>query len=349
MRHNPALDGLRAVAIIFVICAHSFPRLLPNGWLGVDVFFVLSGYLITSILTNELRQTGAVNYRNFYIRRVLRLAPAMLLLVAFQFIHAAFSPHNAHDIRTATWISLAQVENFNLAFGSWPRDVIGHTWSLATEEQFYWLWPFALPLVVGRRPLLWLGAASAAMIVARVVGWPLGAGYFHIQFGPDVRPIGLLIGCALALIPAASLLRIPTAGLRLAALICLVALVALASTGGDTLNWNMVLSPIAASLATAGIIMGLHQQGGVVFRLLAVSPAVYVGKISYGLYLFTGPIFFIGEGHNFGLPFYLYDLALVGLGFAAAALSYEFVEKPCLRLKSRVGQRVALPAAAPAE
>ena len=95
--------------------------------------------------------------------------------------------------------------------------------------------------------------------------------------------------------------------------------------------------------------MGLHQQGGVVFRLLAVSPAVYVGKISYGLYLFTGPIFFIGEGHNFGLPFYLYDLALVGLGFAAAALSYEFVEKPCLRLKSRVGQRVALPAAAPAE
>jgi peptidoglycan/LPS O-acetylase OafA/YrhL len=349
MRHNPALDGLRGVAIIFVICVHSFPHLLPNGWIGVDVFFVLSGYLITSILTNEVRQTGAINYGNFYIRRALRLAPAMLLLVAFQFIHAAFSPHNAHDIRTATWISLAQVENFNMAFGSWPRDVIGHTWSLATEEQFYWLWPFALPLVVRRRPLFWLGAASAAMIVARVIGWRLGAGYDHIQFGPDVRPIGLLIGCALALIPAASLLRIPTAGLRLAALICLVALIALASTGGDNLNWSMVLSPIAASLATAGIIMGLHQQGGVVFRLLAVSPAVYVGKISYGLYLFAAPIFFIGEGHNLRLPFHLYDVALIGLGFATAALSYEFVEKPCLRLKSRLGQRVALPVAAPAE
>jgi peptidoglycan/LPS O-acetylase OafA/YrhL len=293
MRHNPALDGLRAVAIIFVICGHSFPRLLPNGWVGVDVFFVLSGYLITSVLTNELYQIGAVNYGNFYARRALRLMPALLLLAAFQFIHAAFSPHGAPEIRTATWISLAHVENFNMAFGSWPRDVIGHTWSLATEEQFYWIWPLALPLIVRQRPLLWLGASSAAMIVARVIGWRLGAGHDHIQFGPDVRPIGLLIGCALALIPSARLPRIPTAGIRFAALICLAALIALASTGGDDLNWSMVLSPIAASLATAGIIMGL-QQDGVVFRLLAVSPAVYVGKISYGLYLFAAPIFFLG-------------------------------------------------------
>lgn len=320
MKYNPALDGLRAVAILLVLIDHAWG--FVGGLIGVDVFFVLSGYLITSILLVELRQTGAINYRDFYARRFLRLAPAFLLLVAFQLIHAAFSPQ-ASEILTATWLSLAQVQNLNMAFEWGPIDAISHTWSLSTEEQFYFLWPLALPLVLSKRPLAWLGAAVALMVAARF--FPMGYKPANLEFNPALRPVGLLIGCALAFMPKVEL-RCPV-WLPLGALVVLAAV-----------EESCVLAaPLLASLATATIIV--TARGG----FLAWSPLRYVGKISYGLYLYHYPILTLGHKWLHGI---VGTTALLALAFIAAALSYEFVETPILKLRRRRPMRLAATAAA---
>jgi peptidoglycan/LPS O-acetylase OafA/YrhL len=119
LRYNPSLDGLRAVAILLVLIAHSFIKIFPGGWVGVDVFFVLSGYLITSILSRELAQTGRIDWRNFYWRRFLRLTPALAILVAFQLAHAALSPHGT-EILEATLFAVLYLQNWNMAFGFGP-------------------------------------------------------------------------------------------------------------------------------------------------------------------------------------------------------------------------------------
>lgn len=124
MRYNPALDGLRAFAIILVILTHSYRQAFPGGWIGVDVFFVLSGYLITSILTKEIRETGRISWGNFYARRVLQLTPALAVLAIFQFTRAAFSS-NGSEIREATLIGVAYIENWNNVTQFGPFDVMG--------------------------------------------------------------------------------------------------------------------------------------------------------------------------------------------------------------------------------
>ena len=210
MKYNPALDGLRAVAITLVLLTHSFMSLFPGGWIGVDVFFVLSGYLITSILLKEIRETGAIAWGRFYWRRALRLTPPLAIVAIFQFAHAAISPHNGAEISTATIVGIAYLENFNSVFNFAPADVVGHTWSMATEEQFYLLWPVALLLIAWRHPARWVGAAIAAMLAGRIVLWLSGAPLNHLQFGPDARPIGLLIGCLLALMPSRQWQRLPS-------------------------------------------------------------------------------------------------------------------------------------------
>jgi peptidoglycan/LPS O-acetylase OafA/YrhL len=182
VKYNPALDGLRAVAITLVLLTHSFTRLFPGGWIGVDVFFVLSGYLITSILLKEIRETGGIAWGRFYWRRTLRLTPALVILAIFQFAHAAISPHNAVEIHTATIVGIAYLENFNQVLRFAPNDAIGHLWSLATEEQFYWVWPITLLLIVRRRPMLWVAGLALAMMTARVALWAWGAGIAHLQF-----------------------------------------------------------------------------------------------------------------------------------------------------------------------
>ena len=324
MRYNPALDGLRAVAITLVILAHSFRHLFAGGWIGVDVFFVLSGFLITSILIREIDQTGQIAWGNFYWRRFLRLSPALLILAAFQFAHSAISPHNGAEIREATWIGLAYLQNLNLAFHWAPADMVAHTWSLATEEQFYLLWPLTLLFIARRRPLLWVGTIAAALVSARLLLWRYGASPGHIQYGPDTRPVGLLIGCGLALIPIGRWPHIPAA----APFSGLALLFLLGVAGGDDLNWLLISAPIIASLSAAVIVVAA-QSGGALARTLSFSPVVYIGRISYGLYLYSVPICFLGaiKGIN--------PLLLITLSFIAAALSYELVERPILKLKDR--------------
>ena len=331
VRYNPALDGLRAVAIMLVLLTHSFMSLFPGGWIGVDVFFVLSGYLITSILLKELRETGAIAWGRFYWRRALRLTPPLVILAIFQFAHAAISPHNGAEIRTATIISIAYLQNLNVAFNFATADVVGHTWSLATEEQFYLLWPAALLLIARRHPARWVGAMIVAMFAGRILLWLSGAPLNHLQYSPDARPIGLVVGCLLALMPARRWLRLPSA----TPFALLGLLVCFSAARGGGLGWPTILAPLIASVATAGIIMAA-QQGANVARLLSLPPAVFIGRVSYGLYLYSAPICFLGAAKGIN------PLILIGASVAVAALSYEFVEKPFFRFKDRFERRTAI-------
>jgi peptidoglycan/LPS O-acetylase OafA/YrhL len=328
MRYIPALDGLRAVAIAIVMAHHVERPLVPAGWMGVDVFFVLSGFLITSILLVEIRQEGKIKLGNFYIRRFLRLSPPFLIVIAFELARSLFSA-DGHEIREATLISALYIENWNAAFQFGPHDVLGHTWSLAVEEQFYWLWPLLLPLIFRKRPLIWLGGAIVAMTAIRVGMWRAGFALDGlVRFFPLERPVGLVIGCALAFLPINDWKLQSLAGL--ASLAFLIAVAVFAA------HWPVldISAPLFVSLATAVLIVCV-QRPSAVTSALSTSSVRYVGKISYGLYLYHYPIFRLGEGWNFHAPFHLYAVSLLALSLAAAALSYEFVEKPILSLKSR--------------
>ena len=331
MRYNPALDGLRAIAIALVLACHT--QLLRGGWVGVDVFFVLSGYLITSILLNELRQTGRISFANFYWRRSLRLLPALAVLVTFMLVRSVLSP-NGGEIRAATLIGAAYLENWNNVYSFGPFDLMGHTWSLATEEQFYILWPLLLPLVFLYRPMAWIGIALGAMIAAHFLGYS----YATVQYSLFIRPVGLVIGCMLAFMQTQRW-KLPTA-IAPTLLLTLVVIAACA-------NRISPAAPMIASIAAAGMIVCL-QRPGLLTSALATMPVRYIGKISYGLYLYHWPIFILGEKWKFHTPFHLYAAGLLAVIFVAAALSYELVEKPFLRLKDHrmviFGERRVSPA-----
>jgi peptidoglycan/LPS O-acetylase OafA/YrhL len=328
LRYNPALDGVRALAVILVICNHQMQRIVPTaGWIGVDIFFALSGYLITSILLRELRRTGKISIGDFYRRRALRLTPALAVLASFELARSFFS-HDGGSIREATFVGVSYIENWNMIYGWWPVGVMGPTWSLSVEEQFYLIWPLALILFVHRHPLEWIAVALIAMTIAELALWRGGgAGTEHtLQFSLGVRPVGLLIGAALPFLNATRW-RLPA----FAAPAALAAIVAYAFTA-DRSAAVFLSAPMGVSLAAAALIICTHQAGAIT-STLSLPPIRYLGKISYGVYLYHVPIFYVGEQHKIHLPGYLYGIAILGLVFVTAALSYEFIEKPFLRLK----------------
>jgi peptidoglycan/LPS O-acetylase OafA/YrhL len=202
------------------------------------------------------------------------------------------------------------------------------------------VWPITLLFIAWRHPARWIGLAIVAMLAGRIMLWRSGASLDHLQFGPDARPIGLLAGCLLALIPARRWPSLPSALplallglLGLLGLLCLPGAMCVAYRGD--MGWPTILAPMVASAAAAGIIMAA-QQGGAIYRLVSLPPAVYVGKISYGLYLYSAPICFLGAAKGIN------PLVLIGVSMVAAALSYEFVEKPFLRFKDRFERRTAI-------
>src|SRR5579863_5969454 len=141
--YTPALDGLRAIAVIAVVFYHAWGRRVPGGWMGVDIFFVLSGYLITTIMIGEIRANKTVNLKSFYIRRWLRLTPAFSALLLALLLESLIS-HNVIKNLESIAISAAYLMNWNRAFEWLPERSLGHTWSLAMEEQFYLIWPLFL-------------------------------------------------------------------------------------------------------------------------------------------------------------------------------------------------------------
>lgn len=354
LSYRRSLDGLRGVAVLMVMAHHAPFSFAQGGFLGVDVFFVLSGFLITALLMQERDRTGAVSLRNFYARRALRLLPALLVMLStvlvmpWLFLPPGISPWPLAAsvlLYSANWVSAYRLVNL---------DVLTPTWSLAIEEQFYLLWPplltLLLTLKIRRRwivGLLGLGIVSASVI--RVVLWDV--------FGPDVSPRlyygldthmdALLLGCLVGLLAAWD--RLPKHGWLLGATKCatlaavgVLGFLALASPSPDTAAFFKGVE-LMACLAVAVLIAGLVTAPPRVASLVLEHPAlVWVGRISYGLYLWHVPVFHgVLNQHRMArlrIPVPLRPLRFL-VTFAIATASFYVAEQPMLRLKERFRSR----------
>jgi len=331
MKHRPELDGLRGIAILVVLAAHTgVPGFSDGGGgAGVTLFFVLSGYLITSLLLAEKAKYGRVDFKAFDVRRALRLFPALaavLVVVALLAITGLMpeEARNGVDYRIVLAGVVAYVANW-VAVAGQPIGMLGHTWSLAVEEQFYILWPalLLLGLRLGRQ---WVALIVIALIFADTPYryWlDLNGGFMHVFVGTDTRGDALLLGCVLALLDAHWHAVIGWLGL--AGVLAL----ALTWNGDPGLGVQILYIPAAAVVGTLAV-SGCPS-------ILAWQPLAFMGRISYGLYLWHGLVIW------WHLPWPI----AVPLSVAIACISYFVLERRFLSLKDRFGRVRSLPAAIP--
>ncbi|MGA8118076.1 MAG: acyltransferase family protein [Actinocatenispora sp.] len=336
----PGLDGIRALAIIAVFVYHLYPGALPGGYLGVDLFFVLSGYLITRQLVTERDRTGRIGLGHFWSRRAYRILPALLpVLIAATLGLAATDPSRLRALRTdllgavsfgSNWFQIALHHSYFTRFS--PPSVLQHLWSLAVEEQFYLLWPLLVVLILrrGRRTLAVAAAiAGLASAVLMATVFHPGADPSRVYFGTDTHCFGLLLGAVLAVAwpgvappdratgRSLSMLGI---GVVAAGLWWLDEYRSLTYRGGI----------LVVCAATALLIVGAGHAHGPIGRVLGSRPARWVGARSYGLYLWHWPVLLIGDriaGHRTPLV----AAAEVFVAVSLAALSYRYLEQPVLR------------------
>jgi peptidoglycan/LPS O-acetylase OafA/YrhL len=330
MRRIPQLDGLRALAVSLVIVNH-VAGWFPGGAVGVNIFFVLSGYLITSLLLDEHEKTGRLRRGMFYTRRALRLYPALAVMLCVTFLFGGVA------IKSVL-IAGSYTTNLFMTFRLNPVLPYTHTWSLAQEEQFYLLWPLLLPLFIrmGRRASvviltsLAIGLAMWAQLAVNTVTASNGIVTVAV-FNPLWQAHGLLIGCALAFairrrsVPRAALLV--NLGLTLCIVVALAASVTAGRSARAAADWNLV-SEFAAAAAIAGMTEGARGLA----RLCTLRPVLWIGKRSYSIYLWHFPLILLAVQHGYGR---LGKVAAVALAVLAAALSWRLVEQPFLRLKRR--------------
>lgn len=312
MKYRPELDGIRGIAVALVVLAHAgVPGFRWGGQVGVTLFFVLSGYLITRLLASEFGERGRISLGDFYWRRARRLFPGLAVLLVASLV--------------VGWVTVRDAAAISLYVGNWVRadggslGYLGHTWSLAIEEQFYLLWPVAF--VAGlRSPRLLLGLALGSAISRFVVGGDWG------QFASFARADGLLVGCALGLRPVAASRWTLAAGL-----IGLSLATAIAWPRETLYSWLIPLSIAGSALTIAGATSGV----------LSARPFVYLGKISYALYLWHVPL----------LATDLPTGTAVLLSIILAALSTALVERPFRHMPRPAALRPsnAPPATAPVE
>jgi peptidoglycan/LPS O-acetylase OafA/YrhL len=322
VKQIPSLDGLRAVAISLVILGHwvgkhsalAFLSVYAN--LGVRIFFVISGYLITTLLLSEHQQTGRISLADFYVRRAFRILPA-----ALAFIVPVLVLHG----RELRWYDVTAVALYLVNFDFACPWFFGHLWSLSVEEQFYFLWPAVLGKFFRWRAQILLGVVALAPIYSAACYFfkVRGGGYGTFPAVAD----NLAIGCFLALF-AARIRRIP----RSLALLMLAAIMLIpqfpANTPGRTLLMLFALWPLM-HLSIAGMVLhAIHER----YWILNWAPVVFLGRISYSLYLWQQLFFFSPQP----LPIYL----ALPLALGLACVSYFLVERPMLRLRDAKRERI---------
>jgi peptidoglycan/LPS O-acetylase OafA/YrhL len=348
-KRRPALDGIRAIAFLGVLVGHLRLPGLRGGGLGVNVFFVLSGFLITGILLAEHERRGSVSLIHFYVRRAARLLPALFVLVATFTVYAltiqrAGAP-SVHHMLTTTLAVAGYAGNWVRAFhGVDALPWFGHTWSLSIEEQFYVIWPLCLIAA-----LRWRGARGvfdAALVgallslVVRIFLWHGAKSFDRIYNGTDTNADQLLIGCALA----AALALWPVAVRRFCRFAWLPGagtLVLLMRTATWTSFWRLTIGYTLIGLAAAAVIGYVWcEPDSILSRVLSLPALAGTGLISYGLYLWHFPILLAVEGHVHSLL--LRSIVVTGLTFAAALLSWRLIEQPVQRFaRARLAERRA--------
>ena len=348
----PALDGIRALAVVAVLLFHAGVPGTSGGYLGVSLFFTLSGFLMGSLLLRERGGTGRIDYMRFWERRCRRLLPAALVTLGGV---AVLAPHLQTSARpglrgdllsalgyVANWRFVAADQSYASLFDA-PNPV-QHFWSLAIEEQFYLLFPLLIGALffVGRGRRGVVVGALAALTVASVVSQFVVSGYDRAYYGTDTRAAELLAGALLA----CALLRRPagtgprsrrTDVLGVAALAGFVALVVLTPAHP---SWLVHGGFGAVAIVNVALIGGALAATGPVPALLGTRPLVAIGKVSYGLYLYHWPVFLWLDGERTGWT----GARLLGVRLAVtvvlAVVSYHLLECP-IRYRRRLAARPA--------
>lgn len=340
--YRRGLDGLRAVAVLAVMAYHLDSRLLPGGFLGVELFFVLSGFLITALLLEEHDRRGGVALGRFYARRALRLFPALALVVmacsVWAIVHPHYRPDRGDTLRGLPYV-LLYMANWASGVFHVGLGLLDHTWSLAVEEQFYLLWPCAFLLIrlLSRRTAVavCLGAA-VAVAVARGIGFDLMPGWRGF-FYTATRLDGLLIGCGLAFARSVGLFdRVPERGARTIGVggAAVVIGTFILVSGSSSAPYLGVLTLV--DVATGAMIVAIVcSPRSAVALTLSAGPLVATGRISYGLYLWQTPLTVVLLGHLGAASLPVKLVVVWPVIFTAATASYFLVERPALRWKAR--------------
>ncbi|HWZ88950.1 MAG TPA: acyltransferase family protein, partial [Polyangiaceae bacterium] len=347
-RYFPALDGLRALSVLAVLAFHAELPSVPGGFLGVEAFFVVSGFLITALLLLEQGETGSISVPKFWLRRARRLLPALFaLLVAVLLASLLLAPDALDETRgdiaaallyVSNWWQVVHHHSYFMAVQRPP--LLLHLWSLAVEEQFYLFWPLLIALL-GQRAPRWLPplaftvALASAARMARLFDPTLDP--TRVYIGTDCRLSGLLLGSALA-----ACLRAPLSAREPASRLTKAAQQSLGVVGVLTLLWAFATFTshdafiyrgglVVVDIATCALIVGLVARTHVA-SLFGARPFAALGRRSYGLYLWHWPIFALTRPDQdvaFGGPRLL--LLRLALTFAASELCYRYLEMPVRR------------------
>jgi peptidoglycan/LPS O-acetylase OafA/YrhL len=344
----PGLDGVRALAVLAVLAFHESLPWLHGGFLGVDVFFVLSGYLITGILATKFDRDGGAGLRTFWQRRARRLLPALaVMLITVTAAVAVLEPDQRASLRPALlgavtytsnwWQAFTKQSYFNL-YG--PPPPLQHLWSLAVEEQFYLLWPLVLTviLIALRRPVLralaaWAGAFLSALLMLSI--YVPGSDPSRVYYGTDTHASALMIGSALAL--TWPLAKVAAAKAKIRTLLDVAGLAGLAVLGWSMWHFsgkNPAVYPfglVLAALAAGALVLAATAPGRVA-AALSWRPLRWLGVRSYGIYLWHWPVIAITTGIAVRAATSLPARAIGALlPIALAAASWRWLEEPILR------------------
>jgi peptidoglycan/LPS O-acetylase OafA/YrhL len=362
LRYQPALDGVRGVAILAVVAFHTGLAPFGNGYYGVDVFFVLSGFLITGLVLQEHRTTGRVSLRLFYVRRAARLLPALVALClallavaavdAFVPLRPVLNPTSAHTAVVGVALALAYLGAWVEALTHTTLGALDHTWSLSVEEWFYAVWPPVLVLVLRRRGRVSgiVAAIAAGAVVERLVSEQVIGSPHYLYFAPDQHACQLLAGCALAVVLAEHGHRLRR---HLRAVGAIGALGAagvglmlarpvhgrsLAASAAPYERGGMVLIALTTAAALAWLVLAPSSP---LARALGWRPLVWVGRRSYGIYLYhVALIVLISPWEVSGRIPWRTGLISLSLTFVVAAASYRWLERPVMRWARRREERV---------
>ncbi|RAP74939.1 acyltransferase family protein [Paenibacillus montanisoli] len=346
-RYMPGLDGLRAIAVIAVIAYHLNLSWLPGGLLGVGIFFVLSGYLITDILLKQQSKTRRLNLSDFWIRRARRLLPAMVLMLGFVTVWLLMTdPARLMGLRGEIGSALLYTSNWRLIFHEvsyfesfGPPSPLGHLWSLAVEEQFYLVWPLALALLVRWLPqrgklalaILVLAGVSAGLMA---VLYEPGLDPSRVYYGTDTRAFALLIGAALAAIwPSWKLSEMASRRTKIVLDITgfggMAVVLYMIVTAGEYDSGLYRGGMMALSVATAAVVASLAHPASRISRVIGCGPLRWIGVRSYGIYLYHYPVIALttqaAEAGEFHL---IRALVQVAATIVLAELSWRFIEEP---------------------
>jgi peptidoglycan/LPS O-acetylase OafA/YrhL len=342
--YRPHLDGLRAVAVYLVVLFHAGSGSFPGGYVGVDVFFVLSGFLVTQLLLRDIARNNSIRFGRFYARRFRRLLPAAFVALTVTAIvytaiaspaevRAAVGSFKAAFLYSTNWYFIHSSTGY---FGAdITTNPVLHFWSLAVEEQFYLLWPLALggAFALTRRMdaarqmrTIRIAVAVGAVASAMWALWLRNSDPNRAYYGTDTRAYELLAGAFLALVPGL-LVRAKTyrRAMQAATTVSIAALLVVASSW---VTFDAIVRGIVVTIITCVLIVSLEAaDGGLAQRALSTRAAVYLGKISYGTYLWHWLVILVVIK-----TFHLSTISTVGIAAlvatALASLSFEMLEHP---------------------